>query len=349
MIASSQSRCQAAEWKRELASAITRPEELLSMLGLAADAGPGLLQAALAPARRFRLLVPRGFAALMAHGDPEDPLLRQVLPTAAELARVPGFGGDPLAERAAVRAPCLLEKYAGRALLLVTSACAVHCRFCFRRHFPVGRDCARAERLAQAIEHLAGDTSIRELILSGGDPLLLDDPTLAALVERLEALPQLERLRLHSRLPIVLPSRVTPELCRTLGRGRLRPVVVVHANHARELGPSARDAMARLAGAGITLLNQSVLLRGVNDSVAALVGLSEALFASGVLPYYLHLLDRVAGAAHFEVDASTAASLCEGVRASLPGYLVPRLVREVPGLPYKEPVAAATRHREPCP
>lgn len=345
MIAASQSRCQAIPWKRELASAITDPAELLAVLGLSGDADP---RAARAAARRFRLLVPRGFAALMSHGDPDDPLLRQVLPATAELAEVPGFDTDPLRERAAQRAPCLLQKYPGRALLLVTGACAIHCRFCFRRHFRGGPDCTRGQGAADALARLAADTSIRELILSGGDPLLLDDPALAALVTRLETLPQLERLRLHTRVPIVLPSRVTADLCRTFERSRLQPVLVVHANHARELGPAARRALARLAEAGVTLLNQSVLLRGVNDSVPALSALSETLFACKVLPYYLHLLDRVAGAAHFDVDPGTAVSLLAGVRAELPGYLVPRLVREAAGLPYKVPVEAGNAPRGPC-
>jgi len=311
--------------------AITCPEALIGVL----DLDRGLLPAARAAAKRFGLLVPRDYVALMTPADPQDPLLHQILPLAEELRSPPGFSTDPVGERAAVCTPGLLRKYQGRALLLLTGACAIHCRYCFRRHFFYGENSAR---LDGAVRRLAADPSIREVILSGGDPLMLDDDSLAILVGRLEKMPHLRRLRLHTRLPIVLPCRVTDRLCHILGTSHLRPVVVVHTNHARELGAAARSALERLRNTGVLLLNQSVLLRGVNDSAHRLAVLSEALFECAVLPYYLHLLDRVLGAAHFEVDEATAVRILEQLRTRLPGYLVPRLVREIADEPYKIPV-----------
>lgn len=289
-------------------------------------------------AKRFGLLVPRGYVALMAPSDPRDPLLRQVLPLAEELRSPPGFNADPVGERATVCTPGLLRKYQGRALLLLTGACAIHCRYCFRRHFPYGEDSAQPDRAAGAVRRLAEDPSIREVVLSGGDPLMLDDDPLATLVDKLGAIPHLRRLRLHTRLPIVLPSRITNRLCRILSASRLQPVIVVHTNHARELGAAARSVLKRLHKAGVLLLNQSVLLRGVNDSAYCLAALSEALFECAVVPYYLHLLDRVLGAAHFELDEATAIRILGQLRTLLPGYLVPRLVKEIAGEPYKIPV-----------
>jgi L-lysine 2,3-aminomutase len=336
MVARSQADCQAAPWKRELAGAITRPEELLDLL----DLDPELLSAAHAAAVTFRLLVPRGYAALMTRGDPQDPLLRQVLPLGDELQDPPGFSTDPVGDHAALRTPGLLQKYQGRALLLVSGACAMHCRYCFRRHFPFGELSLGAHHVAEAITRLGRDSSINEVILSGGDPLMLDDHALADLVARLEEISHLRRLRLHTRIPIILPSRTTDRLCRTLRESRLRPVLVVHTNHARELGAETRTALEWLRLTGAVLLNQSVLLRGVNDDAQRLAELSEALFECDVLPYYLHLLDKVSGAAHFDVDEATAARLLDRLRRLLPGYLVPRLVREVAGEPYKTPVDA---------
>jgi L-lysine 2,3-aminomutase len=338
MVARSQVDCQAAPWKRELTGAITRPEELLELL----DLDPELLSAAHAAAVTFRLLVPRGYAALMTRGDPKDPLLRQVLPVGDELQDLPGFSMDPVGDRAALRTPGLLQKYQGRALLLVSGACAMHCRYCFRRHFPFGELSLGAHHAADAITRLGRDTSINEVILSGGDPLMLNDPVLADLVASLGEISHLRRLRLHTRIPIILPSRVTDLLCRTLRESRLRPVLVVHTNHARELGAETRTAIERLRATGAVLLNQSVLLRGVNDDTQRLAELSESLFECDVLPYYLHLLDKVSGAAHFDVDEATAARILDRLRRLLPGYLVPRLVREVAGEPYKIPVDSAS-------
>ena len=323
-------------WRRALAEAVTDPRELLDLLALPG----GLLPAAERAAELFGLRVPRGYVARMRPGDPDDPLLLQVLPLGRELEPVPGWGPDPLAEAQASPRPGLLHKYRGRVLLVTTGACAVHCRYCFRRHFPYaeahpGWSAGWDETLA----HVAADPEAREVILSGGDPLTLSDERLAALVARIEAIPHVERLRIHTRNPVVLPERVDDRLLAWLGGTRLAAVVVVHANHAREIDGSVRAAFAKLRGAGATLLNQSVLLAGVNDSAPALADLSEALFEAGAMPYYLHLLDRVAGAAHFDVPEERARRLVGEVAARLPGYLVPRLVREVPGAPAKVTVA----------
>jgi len=334
MLARTERGCQGALWKRDLAAAITRPDELLDALGL----DRALLTGAREASKRFSLLVPRGYAALMERGNPNDPLLRQVLPLSAELHDHGGFSRDPVGDKDAMQAPGLLRKYQGRALLLVTGACAIHCRYCFRRHFAYGDDSTLHDRAAGALLHLAEDGSIREVILSGGDPLMLDDMALCALVGELNAIGHLCRLRLHTRLPIVLPSRVTDELCRILEASRLKPILVVQVNHARELSGASRNALERLRKAGVVLLSQSVLLRGVNDGADRLAELSEALFESGVLPYYLHLLDKVCGAAHFDLEQIAATRLMGRLRSRLPGYLVPRLVREVAGRPCKDPV-----------
>lgn len=321
-------------WRSALADAVTRADELLEILELSPDLLPG----GHAAARDFPLLVPRDFVARMAKRDPTDPLLLQVLPTAAELEGHPGESRDPLGEASCSPTPGLFEKYRGRALLLVTGACAVHCRYCFRRHFPYGDHVPRGGGWGPALEQIASDPSIQEVILSGGDPLVVDDHRLAALARELEAIPHLRRLRLHTRLPVVLPERVDLPLLAWLGGGRLQTVVVVHANHAREISSEVAEAFRRLAGGGSTLLNQSVLLRGVNDTVMALRGLSEALFSAGVLPYYLHLLDPVEGAGHFDVPEAEGRRLLRALAAELPGYLVPRLVREIPGAAAKMPV-----------
>jgi EF-P beta-lysylation protein EpmB len=271
----------------------------------------------------------------MKPGDPLDPLLLQVLPRPAEREHVPGFSADPLEENQALAAPGLVQKYDGRALLLATGSCAINCRYCFRREFPYAESGVTQAGVETALATIATDTTIHEVILSGGDPLMLDDERLARLVARLESLPHVRRLRIHSRLPIVLPSRVTDELVATLSRTRLSCVVVVHANHPAELDAEVAAAVARLADARPILLNQAVLLAGVNDSVEVLTQLSERLVDLGIVPYYLHLLDRVHGTAAFEVDESLARALHDQLRATLPGYAVPRLAREVPGEPAK--------------
>jgi len=277
----------------------------------------------------------------MRRGDANDPLLLQVLPGARELIEQAGFGPDPLGEEAATQAPGLLHKYHGRALLITTGACAVHCRYCFRREFPYQDSGTQAGRWQAALAALAADSSIEELILSGGDPLSLSNARLMQLTDSLRAVPHLRRLRIHTRTPIVLPERVDAGLTSWLERLPWPTVIVLHSNHANEIDGTVRAAAQRLRSAGATLLNQSVLLAGINDSVAALEALSQALWSAQVLPYYLHLLDRVRGTAHFEVAQSRAQVLMAGLAARLPGYLVPRLVRESAGAPSKTVLASA--------
>lgn len=318
-------------WQSALARAITDPAELLAAVGL----GEEWLPAAEAAARLFPLRVPRGFVQRMQWRDPHDPLLRQVLPLADECLASEGYGVDPVGDLNAMVVPGLLHKYEGRVLLTATGACAVHCRYCFRRHFPYADANPLADQWRQALDYIAGDESITEVILSGGDPLSLSDRRLAELVRRLDAIEHLRRLRLHTRLPIVLPERVNDEMLDWLGATRLKTAIVVHANHANEIDASVVAALKRLKASGTALLNQSVLLRGVNDSAEALMDLSEKLFDAGVLPYYLHLLDKVQGAAHFAVRESDAQQLMAEIGRQLPGYLLPRLVREIPGAPGK--------------
>ena len=318
-------------WKQLLAEAIRDPAELCRILGLP----EAFASEARASAGGFPLLVPRGFVARMQPGDPHDPLLRQVLPLAAELQNPPGYGPDPLSEQGKMAAPALVQKYSHRALLLAAAGCAVNCRYCFRRSFPYGEAGVSQAGLAAAVEAIAADAQLEEVILSGGDPLLLDDDRVAQLVAQLEAIPHVMRLRIHSRLPVVLPERVTERLVAILAGSRLQPVVVLHANHAAELDTSVAAACSRLAAGGVMLFNQAVLLAGVNDAPQTLVDLSLRLVACRVTPYYLHLLDRVNGASHFEVDEANALALHAALKKRLPGYAVPRLVREIPGEPSK--------------
>jgi EF-P beta-lysylation protein EpmB len=324
-------------WQQELAEAIASPEELAAALGLS----PHAFASALEAGRRFSLRVPRSFVARMRPGDLNDPLLRQILPVGAELADAAGYGDDPVGERSALRAPALLQKYSGRALLITTPTCAVHCRYCFRREFPYAEQSADAPRWREALAEIAADTSLEEIILSGGDPLSLSNARLENLTRALAAIPHVRRIRVHTRQPVVLPSRVDDGLLRWLRASTLPVVIVLHVNHPNELDGGLTAACAKLRGTGVTLLNQSVLLAGINDDVDVLSELSRRLFDAGVLPYYLHALDRVRGAAHFAVPDGRAQTLAAELAARLPGYLVPRLVREVPGAPAKVVLGAA--------
>ena len=324
----------APRWQQLWRDAVRDPRELLSLLGLESLAA----QLSEAAAAQFPLRVPRGFVARMRPGDPDDPLLRQVLPRIDEDRIVPGFALDAVGDGAARAATGVIHKYEGRALLVATGSCAIHCRYCFRRHFDYGADTAASAHWAEAVAWLRGDPGIRELLLSGGDPLSLATPKLAELTDALVDLPGLRRLRLHTRLPVVLPERVDGGLLDWLSALPWAVTVVIHANHANELDDGVRAALAKLRATGATLLNQAVLLRGVNDDADALAALSEDLFDAGVLPYYLHQLDRVAGTAHFEVTDDTARTLHSALQSRLPGYLVPRLVREVAGASGKTPL-----------
>lgn len=316
-------------WQR--ARHVLRPAELLQELGL----DPALPGLELERLRGFPLRVPHAFVTRMRRGDPLDPLFLQVWPAAAEGLETPGFVADAVGDLSRLKPGGLIHKYRGRALVVGTGACAVHCRYCFRRHFPYGEHLGSRGRWRETLEQVAADPGIEEVILSGGDPLSLDDDKLAALAQGLEAIPHVRRLRLHTRTAVVLPERVDQALLAWLRRSRLQKVVVLHVNHPNEIDAAAEAAIARLRGTGATLLNQSVLLKRVNDRAEILTVLSERLFACGVLPYYLHLLDRVQGAGHFEVDENIATGLMRELAARLPGYLVPRLAREVPGAPAK--------------
>jgi EF-P beta-lysylation protein EpmB len=320
-------------WQSQLATAVRSVTELLEILEIDTERCK-----ALPAGSDFPLRVPHSFIRRMATGDINDPLLRQVLPTQAENRSPPGYHHDPLHERDSMPVPGLLQKYRGRALLTITGACGVHCRYCFRRHFPYTDANPLPGRLEQSIAWLQRHPDVTELILSGGDPLTLSDEHLQELSCRLDAVPRLHTLRIHTRLPVVLPARIDAGFLAWVKRQRSRLVMVIHCNHPNEIDAEVTDAMQRLGRAGVILLNQSVLLRGVNDSGGTLVRLSEALFTAGVLPYYLHQLDRVWGAAHFEVTDAVARNLLAEMQAALPGYLVPRLVREVPGYTGKMPL-----------
>jgi len=320
-----------AGWQCSLADAITKPVELLALLAL----DPHLPALDGSELRDFPLRVPRGFAARMRRGDARDPLFLQVWPASAEQQATPGFARDAVGDLARLKPGGIIHKYHGRALVIATGACAVHCRYCFRRHFPYGESIAARGQWRETLAQLAADASIEEAILSGGDPLALTDDKLAAFAAGLENIPHLRRLRLHTRVPVVLPERVDAVLCGWLSRSRLQKIIVLHVNHPNEIDDDVGAALNRLRAAGATLLNQAVLLRGVNDSTEVQIALSGKLFAHDVLPYYLHLLDRVEGAGHFEVDSLTAGNLMREISARLPGYLVPRLVREIAGAPAK--------------
>ncbi|KRG70914.1 EF-P beta-lysylation protein EpmB [Pseudoxanthomonas dokdonensis] len=321
-------------WQQLWRDAVRDPHELLALLGLQSMAP----RVSVAAGQQFAMRVPRGFVARMAHGDPDDPLLRQVLPLDDEMRRVPGFDLDAVGDGAATTATGVLQKYRGRALLVATGSCAINCRYCFRRHFPYAEQTAARDGWRQAIAQIESDPGIDEVLLSGGDPLSLATPKLAGLTDALRPLPHIKRLRIHSRLPIVLPERVDDDLRQWLASLPWPVAFVVHANHANEFDGHVDAAIAGLRDSGAQVLNQSVLLRGVNDSVDALAALSERSFAAGVLPYYLHQLDRVAGVAHFEVDDQRALALHRELATRLSGYLVPRLVREIAGDTGKRPL-----------
>lgn len=322
----------AEAWRRQLRDAFRDPAALLEWLGIDPDA---LRLSARTP---FSMLVPEAFARRMARGDMNDPLLRQVLPLADEDRSVPGFGSDPVGDRQSRTARGLLHKYRGRALLVTTGACAIHCRYCFRREFPYASEHVSPAHWDEALDYIGADSSIEEVILSGGDPLMLSTARLTELSNRLAGIAHLRRLRIHTRLPVILPDRIDAALTGWIRSLPWPLVTVIHANHAAEFDHSVDRALGRLKAAGSTLLNQAVLLAGINDDRDRLAALMRRGFEAGALPYYLHLLDRVSGSAHFEVGESMARSLIEQLRRDLSGYLVPRLVREQTGAPYKLPV-----------
>ena len=329
MIPRSEPHRQPSDWRQVMQGAVRDSDELLRLVGLETRSAGQATKA-------FPVRVPRRFVRNMNHGDANDPLLLQVLPPGRSFPTT--WNADPVGDRAARSGRGVIHKYHGRVLLVGTGACAIHCRYCFRQHFPYHEELAPRDDWADAIAYLERTPNVSEVILSGGDPLLLSTEKLSSLTRRLSRIPHLRRLRIHTRLPLVLPERFDDELLEWLDDGRWQTVLVMHANHANEMDDDGRAALARCRDAGVTLLNQSVLLAGVNDNASAQVGLAERLFDAGVLPYYLHWLDRVEGAQAFEVSRAAATELMEQLRRELPGYLVPRLVREKAGAPYKLPL-----------
>jgi EF-P beta-lysylation protein EpmB len=327
---------QPADWRKQLANAVRDPAELLTLLQL--DAAQ--LPAAMAASKSFALRVPRYFVDLMEVGNPHDPLLLQVLPQAAELIEQAGFVSDPLDEQASNQKPGLIHKYHGRVLLIASGGCAINCRYCFRRAFPYNENNPGRADWTKTLEYIREDQTIEEVILSGGDPLTLTDSALSELLEQIAAMPHIRRLRIHSRLPVVLPDRLTQTLIELISQPRFQTVMVIHANHPREITPQLGAALAPLQQRGVTVLNQSVLLKEINDNAAVLADLSRRLFAIGVLPYYLHLLDKVSGSAHFDLPEAPALALYRDLAATLPGYLLPRLAREEAGKVAKTVIAA---------
>jgi len=323
------------DWQREFAQSYTDPAELGKVLHLDA----AWIEQQSTARKLFPMRVPRPFAALMAQGNPNDPLLLQVLPLQSEFDKVDGFNQDPLAEQELSGPTGLLHKYKSRVLIVLRGGCAVNCRYCFRRHFPYHEHKVSKRELANINAYLAQHTEINEVILSGGDPLMANDDHLATLIKQIEAHPHITRLRIHSRLPVVIPQRLTKKFSSLLRESRLQAILVLHINHANEISSHLQQRLQELKENGVWLFNQSVLLKGVNDSVSILSTLSEKLFAAGILPYYLHQLDRVEGAAHFEVSEAEGRLIMQGLLRELPGFLIPKWVREKGGEQSKTPLS----------
>lgn len=313
-------------WQQLLSNTVDSPAELLNILELPDN----LLKGAQIGHDLFTLKVPLPFVEKMEKGNINDPLLRQVLPLSEEAIQVPGFVSDPLAEMNANPLDGLIHKYKGRVLLILSGACAVNCRYCFRREFPYSENRLGNQQWSNILAYLRADTSINEVIFSGGDPLATSDARLTRMIADLESIPHLSRLRIHTRFPVVIPQRISEELLSILSSSRFDTVMVLHTNHANEIDNELGQRVQQLKKHGVTVLNQSVLLKGVNDNLEALTQLSESLFSQGILPYYLFAFDPIKGAAHFDVPDEKAIKLHHKLQAELPGYLVPKLAREIP-------------------
>ncbi|MEY8205996.1 MAG: EF-P beta-lysylation protein EpmB [Bermanella sp.] len=326
---------QTSTWQQQLADVVSGAEQLAQALALPAS----YVQAAQTASEGFAIRVPKAFLARIKKGDVNDPLLRQIWPLSAENAPPPaGFVLDPLGEAGSNKTPGIIHKYHGRVLLITNGSCAVHCRYCFRRHFPYADNALSSQQWLEALNYIKQRPEINEVILSGGDPLTNNDKRLQSLIHAIDDIPHVTRLRIHTRLPIVIPARITEQLLANLTQSRLKIVMVVHCNHANEIDQEVAACLQTLYRAGIHVLNQAVLLKGINDDLASQVNLSERLFDCHVLPYYLHLLDPVVGAHHFEVKQAAAQNLMLALQGRLPGFLVPKLVREVDGRPSKTPI-----------
>lgn len=323
-------------WQKELANVITDPKILLQMLNIS----PEQYQHHFNARKLFPVRVPKPLLARMKKGDFNDPILKQVMPLSDEFTTTDGYFNDPLEEHDTV-APGLLHKYKHRVLMVVKSGCAINCRYCFRRHFPYADNSPNKVRWQQALEYINVHKEINEVIFSGGDPLMASDEHLQWLVAEIEKIPHVKRLRIHSRLPIVIPQRITPALVDLLTNTRLKVTIVFHVNHANEIDTNVSRAIEPLMAARIPLFNQSVLLKGINDDAQVLANLSEALFDIGIQPYYLHLFDKVQGVAHFDINENAAKKIILQLMAILPGYLMPKLVREIAGEANKTPINLA--------
>lgn len=322
------------DWQKTQSRAFTDPQQLLEYLGIA----PESLDNDFDIDSSFPLKVPQSYVNRMKKGNPHDPLLLQVLPLKIETEHVEGYSTDPVGDLLSMPTPGVLKKYNGRALFITTGACGVHCRYCFRRHFPYSNSNSARDHWSEAINDILLDTSVNEVILSGGDPLCLSDDRLATLMGLLNNIPHVKRIRFHTRLPVVLPERINESLINWLQGNHAKIIFTVHINHANEINQAVKEAMQTLLASGVSLFNQSVLLRNINDNCDSLINLSEALFDAGITPYYLHMLDKVKGSAHFDVSDNKAKSLINNMRQHLPGYLIPRLVREKPGEDFKTPL-----------
>lgn len=354
------------EWQKELKQSYSRLSDLYQALDLM-----DVYQEEDEQARQlFSMRVPRPFVKLMKKGDPNDPLLLQVKPSIQEFASLPGYVSDPLEEHEAAL-PGLLHKYKTRVLIMFKTGCAVNCRYCFRRHFPYEDNSVNKKQLLAHIDYIRANKDINEVILSGGDPLMAKDDHIAWFLEQLNDIAHVTRLRIHSRLPVVIPSRLTESLIHTLASSRLNVVMVYHINHANEISVELQAANQKLRAAQVTVLNQAVLLKGVNDNLKAQVDLHERCFDAGILPYYLHVFDKVDGATHFDIEPTLAAEppleqgpkireqqssqqqtgeisekvndrkawlLHQDMLKALPGFLVPKLVREIGGEESKTPI-----------
>ncbi len=312
-------------WQKELAEGFSNIQDLCDYLQLSFDDDIFLTT------MEFPLRVPREFADRMEKGDVNDPLLKQILPITDENIIFPNFEKDPVGDLNAMSETGVIHKYQGRALFIITGSCAINCRYCFRKNFPYADFQLGTKKITQAIQYIKNNRDISEVILSGGDPLLLSDKKLFSIIHQLEEIDHITRIRIHSRIPIVLPNRITIDFCNTLSSIVKSIVIVVHSNHQNELNSAVRLACKRIKDVGIPLLNQSVLLKNINDNAEQLCELSERLFDFGIMPYYLHLLDKATGTGHFEVNQNKAILLMDEVKKQLPGYLVPKLVREQAG------------------
>ncbi len=328
------------DWRDDYRASAISPDDLLQKLEIKRDDLPYRID----PQSPFPLKAPPHFISLMEKGNPHDPLLLQVLSRFVERDSAPGFVDDPVEEADKFRSTGLLQKYTGRALLITTGVCAIHCRYCFRRHYEYDENQATAApALSASFDVLKRDNTVRELILSGGDPLSLSDDKLEELFKRAAEIAHISVIRIHTRTLTTVPSRVTLKLLDIIRGSGKRVVIVAHTNHANEIDDVVIRALRAVKSAGAELLNQAVLLRGVNDNSEILERHCWRLFEAGVAPYYVHLLDRVDGASHFDVPLSVAVTLDNALREQLPGYLMPRFVKETPGSPYKTPLSSLVR------